>query len=78
MPQAKEISPVLRTWTARRKLRALYVDAKARGDLGEWRRCKGVLDFLGGKSVAVIAEELDTVRSCVYEWLNRLLWPDEN
>lgn len=71
MPQGREISPVLRTWKAKQKLRRLYARAKANGDLAEWRRCKAVLDFLDGKPVATIAEELDTGRSSVYGWLDR-------
>lgn len=71
MPKVREIAPALRTWKARKKLRRLYGRAKSKGDLGEWRRCKAVLDFLGGKTVAVIADELDTGRSSVYGWLDR-------
>jgi transposase len=71
MPKIREITPVLRTWKARQKLRRLYAQAKSRGDLAEWRRSKAVLDFLEGKPVAVIAEELDTSRSSVYGWLDR-------
>lgn len=71
MPEGREISPVRRTWKAKQKVRRLYVQAKARGDLGEWRRSKGVLDFLDGKTVVKISEELDTGRSSVYRWLDR-------
>lgn len=71
IPQGREIRPVLRTWKAKQKLRRLYAHAKSKGDLAEWRRCKAVLDFLGGKAVVVIAKELDTSRSSVYGWLDR-------
>ena len=71
MPQGREIKPVLRTWKAKQKLRRIYAYAKARGDLGEWRRCKAVLDFLGGKTVAAISKELDSGRGSVYRWLDR-------
>lgn len=67
---AKQIDPARRTWKAKRKLKRLYVRAKSQGDLAVWRRCKAVLDFMGGKSVAKIASELDTGRSSIYEWLD--------
>lgn len=66
----KQLHPRRRTWKAKRKLERLYAQAKSRGDLSVWRRCKAVLDFLDGKSVIEIARELDTGRSSVYEWLN--------
>lgn len=66
----KQIHPTRRTWKAKQQLKHLYARAKSKGDLAVWRRCKAVLDFLGGKAVAEIARELDTGRSSVYEWLN--------
>jgi len=71
VPKGREISPVLRTWKARQRVQRLYAHAKAKGDLAQWRRCKAVLDFLGGKTVVAIAKELDTGRSSVYGWLDR-------
>jgi len=67
---AKEIHPTRRTWKAKRKLKRLYAQAKSKGDLAVWRRCKAVLDYLGCKTVTEIARELDTGRSSVYEWLD--------
>lgn len=69
--QRKEIRPVIRTWKARQKVRRLYACAKSKGDLGQWRRCKAVLDLLDGKTVVAISKELDTGRSSVYRWLDR-------
>lgn len=71
MARPREIAPSLRTWQAKQRLRRMYARAKSKGDLAEWRRCKAVLDFLDRKPVATIAKELDTGRSCVYEWLDR-------
>jgi len=59
-----------RTWKARQKLKKLYIQAKLKGDLAVWRRCKAVLEYLQGKSVIAIANELDAGRSSVYEWLD--------
>lgn len=71
MPERREVSPIRRTWKAKQKLRRLYAEAKAQGDLRQWRRCKGILDFLEGKTVLAISKELDTGRSSVYRWLDR-------
>ena len=59
-----------RTRKAKRKLKKLYIRAKSKGDLAVWRRCKAVLEYLKGKSVIDIANELDAARSSVYEWLD--------
>ena len=67
---AKEIAPSRRTWKAKKKLKQLFAQAKATGDLAVWRRCKAVLDFLSSKTVTEIARELDTGRSSIYEWLD--------
>ena len=58
VPKSREISPVRRTWKAKQRLRRLYAQAKAGGNLAEWRRCKTVLDFLDGKTVVAISKEL--------------------
>jgi len=44
---------------------------QSQGDLGQWRRCKAILEFLEGKTVVAISEELDIGRSSVYRWLDR-------
>lgn len=71
MPKIREIAPILRNRQARKRLRTMCDQAKSKGDFGEWRRCKAVLDFIEGKTVAVIAKDLDTGRSSVYVWLDR-------
>ncbi len=70
MPKQKEVPPERRTWKAKRKLKEMGAKAKSRGDFAVWRRCKAVLGYLAGKSVADIAEELDAARSSVYGWLD--------
>jgi transposase len=67
---AKEIEPSRRTKESIKQLKRLYAEAKSRGYLDVWRRCKAVLDFLNGKTVIEIAKQLDTGRSSVYEWLD--------
>jgi transposase len=67
---AKEIDPLRRTKESIKQLKHLYAEAKSRGELDVWRRCKAVLDFLNGKTVIEIARQLDTGRSSVYEWLD--------
>ena len=59
-----------RTRKAKQKLKKLYIRATSKGDLVVWRRCKAVLEYLKGKSVIDIANELDAARSSVYEWLD--------
>lgn len=71
MPKGREISAVRRTWKAKQRVRRLYAQAKGRGNLAEWRRCKAIVDFLDSKTVVAISKELDTGRSSVYRWLDR-------
>jgi transposase len=43
--------------------------AEAAHDLRAWKRAKGVLGYIEGKSVIDIAEDLDVVRGTVNQWL---------
>ena len=51
------------------KLNALIVKAKKERDLLTWRRAKAVGDYIRGKTVLQIVEELDVVRASVNQWL---------
>ena len=39
-------------------------------NLAKWRRCKAVLEYIGGKPVKEIAKNLDAARCSVYVWLD--------
>lgn len=51
------------------KLNALVVKAKKEGDLLTWRRAKAVRDYIRGKTVLTLVEELDVVRASVNQWI---------
>jgi transposase len=63
------ISEFRRTGEQLAALDALLEEAKARGDLDEWRRARGVRRYIDGKKVTVILEELGVSRSTVNTWL---------
>ena len=63
------ISPGRRTPEQLSALRAFRLDAKRRGDLGEWRRAKAVLGYIGGQPVVALAAQVDVTRGSVNRWL---------
>lgn len=63
------IRPERRTRSERGRLRVLLARAEKRGELQSWRRAKAVLDYLSGKRVIEIAEQLEVTRGSVNRWL---------
>ena len=63
------ISTARRTPEALDALEDFRRDAKARGDLDEWRRAKAVLGYIGGGRVIALAAQVDVTRGSVNRWL---------
>lgn len=53
----------------RRRLKRLLEEAERGKDLGTWRRAKGVLDYIAGRSVIALSKELRVTRSSINRWL---------
>jgi transposase len=74
-PKQKRAKPgqaIQAKWLTRHelaKLNALIVKAKKERDLLTWRRAKAVRDYIRGKTVLVLVEELDVVRASVNQWI---------
>ncbi len=54
-----------------RRLRALVKKAKRENDLRTWRKAKAVVDYIAGKRVADLSEELGVARSTINRWFKR-------
>lgn len=70
--RAKAGQAIQAKWLTRHemaKLNALIVKAKKEGDLLTWRRAKAVRDYIRGKTVLALVEELDVVRASVNQWI---------
>jgi len=67
------IRPSRRTRREVVRLEALLNEARASGDLEEWRRAKAVLGYIGGRRVIALSEELGVTRGSVNRWLQ---WHD--
>ena len=70
--RAKPGEAIQAKWLTRHeltKLNALIVKAKKDRDLLTWRRAKAVRDYIRGKAVLAIVEELDVVRASVNQWI---------
>lgn len=70
--RAKPGEAIQANWLTRHeltKLNALIVKAKKDRDLLTWRRAKAVRDYVRGKTVLAIVEELDVVRASVNQWI---------
>jgi len=67
------IRPSRRTRREVERLEALLKEAKASGDLEEWRRAKAVLGYIDGRRVVTLSEELGVTRGSVNRWLQ---WHD--
>ena len=70
--RAKPGEAIQAKWLTRHeltKLNALIVKAKKDRDLLTWRRAKAVRDYIRGKTVLAIVEELDVVRASVNQWI---------
>lgn len=70
--RAKPGQAIQAKWLTRHemaKLNALIVKAKKEGDLLTWRRAKAVRDYIRGKTVLALVEELDVVRASVNQWI---------
>ena len=52
-----------------KQLRGFAKGAKARGDIGEWRRGRAVLSYIDGKRVIDIGDLLGVTRGSVNRWL---------
>lgn len=57
-----------RSRAERRRLARLLKEAERSRDLATWRRAKAVLDYLGGKTVITLSQELRVVRSTINRW----------
>lgn len=58
-----------RTRSERRRLEQLLRKAKKQGDLATWCRAKSVLEYLRGKTVIDLSEQLDVTRGSINRWL---------
>lgn len=58
-----------RSRAERRRLQRFLREAERRKDLATWRRAKAVLDYLGGKRVITLSENLGVARSSINRWL---------
>lgn len=70
--RAKPGEAIQAKWLTRHeltKLNALVVKAKKERDLLTWRRAKAVRDYIRGKTVLALVEELDVVRASVNQWI---------
>ncbi len=63
------IRPGRRTPAALKQLQALLSEAKRESDLDEWRRAKAVLEYIAGRRVVVMADELGVTRGSINRWL---------
>ncbi len=68
-PNGQAISAARRTRSECRRLVGLWPKAQKRGDLKTWRRAKAVLDYLDGRTVIALAEELHVTRGSINRWL---------
>lgn len=74
-PKAKRAKPgkaIQAKWLTRHeltKLNALIVKARKASDLLTWRRAKAVRDYIRGKTVLTLVQELEVVRASVNQWL---------
>jgi transposase len=53
----------------RRRLKRLLAEAVQKKELDTWRRAKAVLDYIEGKSVIALSQELGVNRSAINHWL---------
>jgi transposase len=70
--RAKPGEAIQAKWLTRHelaKLNALIVKAKKAGDLLTWRRAKAIRDYIRGKPVLRLVEELEVVRASVNQWI---------
>jgi transposase len=63
------ISSLRRTKDERRKLAMLLRQSERQGDLRTWRRAKAVLEYIGGRTVIAMSEELGVTRGSINRWL---------
>lgn len=63
------IRPERRSGRELRALKTLRSESRTAKDMDTWRRCKGVLAYIRGKSVIAIAESYDVTRGSVNRWI---------
>lgn len=63
------ISMERQTRGERRRLTRLLREAEKKKDLATWRRAKAVLEYIRGKSVISLTEQLGVYRGPIYQWL---------
>ena len=63
------VKPQRRTQRALAKLEKFIEETKRANDLKTWRRAAAVMNYLEGKKVAAIKDDLGVDRSTVHKWL---------